>query len=307
MERLSLSPGFRFHPTDVELVMFYLKRKVLGRKFKFEVISEVNIYKFGPWDLPDKSCLPSKDREWYFFCPRERKYASGSRASRSTENGYWKATGKDRTVLYNEQAVGTVKTLVFHVGRAPKGERSDWVIHEYRIDDKGLAEAGVVQDAFVICKIFKKSGSGPNNGAQYGAPFNEEDWSDDEEDDLSPEALVLPDDQNSASLFEASPSHAVPSEEVPQPLLDDDDLGLLLAMFVDDGDLLSSENENVQLSNIDLDKRSKAVSSLDGNDIYGCLGDLGNWSELDGGGLNFSNCLKTDCSSSSIPSFYNFE
>ncbi|XP_059624525.1 NAC domain-containing protein 82-like isoform X4 [Cornus florida] len=274
MERLSLSPGFRFHPTDVELVMFYLKRKVLGRKFKFEVISEVNIYKFGPWDLPDKSCLPSKDREWYFFCPRERKYASGSRASRSTENGYWKATGKDRTVLYNEQAVGTVKTLVFHVGRAPKGERSDWVIHEYRIDDKGLAEAGVVQDAFVICKIFKKSGSGPNNGAQYGAPFNEEDWSDDEEDDLSPEALVLPDDQNSASLFEASPSHAVPSEE---------------------------------LSNIDLDKRSKAVSSLDGNDIYGCLGDLGNWSELDGGGLNFSNCLKTDCSSSSIPSFYNFE
>jgi hypothetical protein len=36
-----------------------------------------------------------------------------------------------------------------------------------------------MQDAFVICKIFKKSGVGPKIGEQYGAPFNEEDWEDD--------------------------------------------------------------------------------------------------------------------------------
>jgi hypothetical protein len=36
-----------------------------------------------------------------------------------------------------------------------------------------------MQDAFVICKIFKKSGMGPKIGEQYGAPFCDEDWEDD--------------------------------------------------------------------------------------------------------------------------------
>lgn len=52
MGRISLPPGFRFHPTDVELVMYYLKRKVMGKKLHFEAITEINIYKFSPWELP---------------------------------------------------------------------------------------------------------------------------------------------------------------------------------------------------------------------------------------------------------------
>lgn len=53
MERKkSLPPGFRFHPTDPELVMYYLKRKVTGRKLLSEAIADVNIYQFSPWDLP---------------------------------------------------------------------------------------------------------------------------------------------------------------------------------------------------------------------------------------------------------------
>lgn len=35
-----------------------------------------------------------------------------------------------------------------------------------------------LQDACVLCKIFQKSGPGPKIGAQYGAPFNEDDWND---------------------------------------------------------------------------------------------------------------------------------
>lgn len=49
---LLLTPGFRFHPTDVELILFHLKRKVLGKKFSFEAIAELDIYKHAPWDLP---------------------------------------------------------------------------------------------------------------------------------------------------------------------------------------------------------------------------------------------------------------
>ncbi|KAG5559941.1 hypothetical protein RHGRI_003288 [Rhododendron griersonianum] len=52
MARTFLPPGFRFHPADVGLVMYHLKRKVIGKNVTFEVISELNIYKYSPWDLP---------------------------------------------------------------------------------------------------------------------------------------------------------------------------------------------------------------------------------------------------------------
>lgn len=52
MSQAMLPPGFRFHPTDEELILYYLKRKVMGKKFQFMPISEVELYKFAPWDLP---------------------------------------------------------------------------------------------------------------------------------------------------------------------------------------------------------------------------------------------------------------
>lgn len=35
----------------------------------------------------------------------------------------------------------------------------------------------------MLCVLFKKNGLGPRHGDQYGAPFKEEEWSDDEEED----------------------------------------------------------------------------------------------------------------------------
>ncbi|XVF58772.1 hypothetical protein PTKIN_Ptkin07bG0093600 [Pterospermum kingtungense] len=170
-----LPPGFRFHPTDVELVKYYLKRKVLGKKIAFKAIAEVDIYKYAPWDLPDMSCLKTGDLKWFFFCPVEKKYAKGSRLNRAAVHGYWKTTGKDRHVKEdNGDEVGMIKTLVFHRGKAPRGERTDWVMHEYRL-------TYMVQDTYVLCVIFKKGGVGARNGAQYGAPFKEDDWSDEED------------------------------------------------------------------------------------------------------------------------------
>ena len=47
-------PGFRFHPTDEELVGFYLRRKVEKKPIAIEIIKQIDIYKYDPWDLPSK-------------------------------------------------------------------------------------------------------------------------------------------------------------------------------------------------------------------------------------------------------------
>jgi len=47
-------PGFRFHPTDEELVGFYLRRKVEKKPLRIELIKQIDIYKYDPWDLPSK-------------------------------------------------------------------------------------------------------------------------------------------------------------------------------------------------------------------------------------------------------------
>lgn len=93
----------------------------------------------------DKSKLKSRDLEWYFFSMLDKKYGNGSRTNRATEKGYWKTTGKDRPVYNGPRTVGMKKTLVYHLGRAPRGERTNWVMHEYRLTDEELEKAGIVQ------------------------------------------------------------------------------------------------------------------------------------------------------------------
>lgn len=135
-----LAPGFRFHPTDEELVIYYLKRKILNRPLRLDAIAEIDLYKFEPWDLPTKSRIRSRDLEWYFFSPLDRKYSNKSRTNRATKEGYWKTTGKDREVKRGDRIVGMKKTLVFHMGRAPSGKRTNWVMHEYRIEGEGVLD-----------------------------------------------------------------------------------------------------------------------------------------------------------------------
>nr|AAM34772.1 nam-like protein 9 [Petunia x hybrida] len=175
-----LAPGFRFHPTDEELVRYYLRRKVCGKPLRIDAISDIDIYKVEPWDLPGMSRLNTRDLEWYFFSMLDKKYGNGSRTNRATEQGYWKTTGKDRAIHHKSQVVAMKKTLVYHSGRAPKGQRTNWVMHEYKLVDEELHKAGISQDAFVLCRVFQKSGAGPKNGEKYGAPFVEEEWEDDE-------------------------------------------------------------------------------------------------------------------------------
>ena len=48
----SMFPGFRFSPTDVELISYYLKKKMEGLDRCVEVIAQIEFCKYEPWDLP---------------------------------------------------------------------------------------------------------------------------------------------------------------------------------------------------------------------------------------------------------------
>ncbi|CAN1251610.1 NAC domain-containing protein 35 [Linum perenne] len=125
-------PGFRFHPTEEELVEFYLRRKVEGKRFNVELITFLDLYRYDPWELPAMAAIGEK--EWFFYVPRDRKYRNGDRPNRVTTSGYWKATGADRMIrTESSRSIGLKKTLVFYSGKAPKGVRTSWIMNEYRL------------------------------------------------------------------------------------------------------------------------------------------------------------------------------
>ncbi|KAG6470177.1 NAC domain-containing protein 21/22-like [Zingiber officinale] len=166
MAEHQLPPGFRFHPRDEELVCDYLQPKLMAGSTSSYfpiIIIDVDLNKCEPWDLPDMACVGGK--EWYFFSLRDRKYATGHRTNRATQSGYWKATGKDRLVKRKEVLVGMRKTLVFYKGRAPKGRKTDWVMHEFRMESELDSDSSFgppklfdsKQEDWVLCRVFSKS------------------------------------------------------------------------------------------------------------------------------------------------------
>ncbi|KAK7411022.1 hypothetical protein VNO78_02354 [Psophocarpus tetragonolobus] len=172
MERLNfikngvsrLPPGFRFQPTDEELVFQYLKCKIFSCQLPASIIPEISVSKYDPWDLPG-NC---DEQERYFFSSKEAKYRNGNRMNRTTNSGYWKATGSDKKIsssISNLGIAGVRKTLVFYEGKSPNGSRTDWIMHEYRLVSLDFTASNSPQNCaneigdWVLCRIFMKKRS----------------------------------------------------------------------------------------------------------------------------------------------------
>ncbi|XP_057968875.1 NAC domain-containing protein 43-like isoform X2 [Malania oleifera] len=162
-------PGFRFHPTEEELLHYYLRKKVAYEKIDLDVIRDVDLNKLEPWDIQEKCKIGSgPQNDWYFFSHKDKKYPTGTRTNRATAAGFWKATGRDKVIYSSLKRIGMRKTLVFYKGRAPHGQKSDWIMHEYRLDDNTAPSAvhgsavpnssgdSAAEDGWVVCRVFRK-------------------------------------------------------------------------------------------------------------------------------------------------------
>ncbi|XP_050229041.1 NAC transcription factor 29-like [Mercurialis annua] len=159
---IHLPPGFRFHPSDEELIVHYLNNKIASNPLPASVVADLDLYKYNPWDLPKKACFGKE--EWYFFTPRDRKYPKGARPNRTAASGYWKATGTDKPIVTSGgmSSIGVKKALVFYKGRPPKGIKTNWIMHEYRsLDSDSTWHAKKTDsmrlDDWVLCRVRQKS------------------------------------------------------------------------------------------------------------------------------------------------------
>ncbi|GMI76186.1 hypothetical protein HRI_001287900 [Hibiscus trionum] len=153
---MDLVKGFRFHPTDEELIE-YLRIKTFDRDSLVQVIAEIqDICEFEPWELPGRSTLQTGDRPWYFMYPPKYKYRNSKLISRTTMEGYWKPTGNARKIINSEtrSEIGSKKTLVFYKGQcnSKNKNKTSWVMHEYELNATTESD----QKPFKLCKLKEK-------------------------------------------------------------------------------------------------------------------------------------------------------
>ncbi|KAL6900944.1 hypothetical protein ACP4OV_005620 [Aristida adscensionis] len=170
-----LPPGFRFRPTDEELVVQYLRRKAFGAPLPAAVIPVVpDLFALDPWDIPGAT-----EGEKYFFAVRPaagggggKKQQGAGRCAAATASGRWKAAGKERPVALPRPCGGSllvgVKRAMAFAPRAKKkaaapaaaAVTTGWVMHEYRLaaplHNKGCS-LGEAQGEWVVCRVFQKS------------------------------------------------------------------------------------------------------------------------------------------------------
>ncbi|KAM7527912.1 hypothetical protein LguiB_031322 [Lonicera macranthoides] len=163
ISRFHFPPGFRFHPSDEELIEHYLHNKVNSRQLPADIIAEIELYNYNPWDL-------LRD-EWYFFSPRYRKYPNGARPNRMAASGFWKATGPDKPILTSSgsRRIGVKKALVFYTGRPPRGHKTEWVMTEYRLPDTLTRRGSMRLDDWVLCRIRQKGNMSKNTSEAQGS------------------------------------------------------------------------------------------------------------------------------------------
>ncbi|KAE9457178.1 hypothetical protein C3L33_10919, partial [Rhododendron williamsianum] len=188
-----LPPGCRFYPSEEQLLCYYLTSKNNNtsndRRLELfdDVINEVDLYNYNPFDLPDSTCFRfgpgGRKRHWYCYVAA-RVLSSGGGGRRRAGGGYWKRRGGVRDVVGGKKVVvGTRRSFVYYLGGDEKKKknnavRTEWVMYEYALVGRGIflwtciiwwysiSNFTLFQDSFFLCRVFVRSCS-RNNGSEH--------------------------------------------------------------------------------------------------------------------------------------------
>lgn len=97
--------------------------------------------------------------ERYFFNMLEENYRR-NKMYRLTSSGYWKVTGKDRTVTINlqrNQPIGIKRVLTFYLGRPTCGSQTNWIMHEYCLMESNTVSINQKKNTTNVYQIKEKN------------------------------------------------------------------------------------------------------------------------------------------------------
>ncbi|KAK1575929.1 hypothetical protein Q3G72_009535 [Acer saccharum] len=164
-QQQSIPPGYRFCPSDKQLIVCYLRKKVYNQTLpKINDIYDVEINKYTPLQLFD-NYRRAGEAAMYFFTSRDRKYLKGKRPNRAVVGGFWKATASKQAIEdKNNNLIGYKSALVYHRGTFKNSTKTDWLMQEYTLPDNTPAyipstssSTNMKLNTFVLCKIYRKS------------------------------------------------------------------------------------------------------------------------------------------------------
>ncbi|XP_050230177.1 NAC transcription factor 32-like [Mercurialis annua] len=202
MEFFKSSPsGYRFWPTDTQLILDYLHKKVHHQPLPLNRIMNVDLYKFNPGNLAD-IYKDYGEGEWYFFTPRDKN----NRRLRASGDGYWIGGEAAEPIRHNSIIIGRKNTFIFYIGKHPNGSSTDWIMNEFILENPPPAplpnidpdgqEPNPELDDCVLCQIYKECARFFSEDDEPESPRAEEIDDNNEfiGDDFEPESPPPPND-----------------------------------------------------------------------------------------------------------------
>ncbi|KZV38032.1 hypothetical protein F511_13286 [Dorcoceras hygrometricum] len=154
----NMPPGFRFHPTDEELVVHFLHRKTKLLPCHPDIIPDLDLHPYDPWDLNGKAM--AEGSRWYFYSRKTQ--------SRVTGSGYWQPFGAKDEHIYSSSGhiIGIRKHYEFYIGELDSnGVKTNWVMQEFRLSDSSSSSTRssrsrrnsncVDHSKWVLCRVYE--------------------------------------------------------------------------------------------------------------------------------------------------------
>ncbi|KAG5243707.1 NAC domain-containing protein [Salix suchowensis] len=128
--------GWRFNPSDIELLDYYLRAKKYGGGPICEgIFGDFDLYRYDPQNIPQDKVHRHCNGRMYIFTPIYKLHKNGSKkGKRNTPNGHWKMNSSPIPVIENNdgQTIGTRSSLAFFDGHKRK---TRWLMYEFRLVD----------------------------------------------------------------------------------------------------------------------------------------------------------------------------